>query len=183
MNNKEEIWINQGYQFFAYEGKDSLKIERLSRAVGKNKSSFYHLFADKDIFLERLLEFHLGRAKGMIQKEAEAQNESELIDIIIEHKTDLLFNRQMRIHRGNSDFERYLNEINAISLPALLPVWKEIIGLHEDSYLAQMVLQLSVENFYLQITEENLTKSWLSEYFINIRQMINHIQNKIKANK
>ncbi len=61
---KKEInkaWINAGYQIFAYEGPNGLKVERLAKAVGKNKSSFYHLFGDLEIFIDHLLKHHQHR--------------------------------------------------------------------------------------------------------------------------
>ena len=172
MREIEKIWLETGYKCFAYEGPKGLKIERLSKEVGKNKSSFYHLFADLEIFTESLLEFHLSRAKNISTKESNAKNEEELISIIIEHKTDLLFNRQLRIHRNHPEFKEYLDCIMQFSVQGLLPVWKNIISLSENSVLAQMVLHLSLENFYLQITDETLNESWLKAYFANIRKMV-----------
>lgn len=172
MREIEKIWLETGYKCFAYEGPKGLKIERLSKEVGKNKSSFYHLFADLEVFTESLLEFHLSRAKNISTKESNAKNEEELISIIIEHKTDLLFNRQLRIHRNHPEFKEYLDRIMQFSVQGLLPVWKNIISLSENSALAQMVLHLSLENFYLQITDETLNESWLKAYFADIRQMV-----------
>jgi AcrR family transcriptional regulator len=172
MKEIEKSWIEKGYRFFAYEGPRGLKVERLSKEVGKNKSSFYHLFANLDVFLERLLTFHLHQAKIVAEKESNSKNEKELIKVILEHKLDLLFNRQLRIHRENPDFKNCFNLTNQISIPAILPVWKRIIGLLENNSLAQMVLMLSLENFYLQITEETLNETWLEEYFASIRNMV-----------
>lgn len=172
MKEIEKIWIEKGNRFFAYEGPLGLKIERLSKEVGKNKSSFYHLFADLEIFTERLLANHLQQAKIIAEKESNSINERELIEILIEHKIDLLFNRQLRIHRKNKEFENCFNHINLVTIPAILPVWKKIIDLSENTPLAQMVLNLSLENFYLQITDETLNESWLLAYFANIRQMV-----------
>ena len=172
MKEIEKSWIEKGYWFFAYEGPNGLKIERLSKEVGKNKSSFYHLFADLEIFTERLLGYHLSQAKIIAQKESNSNNERDFAEILLEHKVDLLFNRQLRIHRENKEFENCLNKINQITIPAMLPVWKRIIGLSENDALAQMVLNLSIENFYLQITDETLNEIWLEEYFANIRQMV-----------
>ena len=172
MREIEKIWLETGYTCFAHEGPKGLKVERLSKEVGKNKSSFYHLFADLEVFTESLLEFHLSRAKYISSKESIAKNEEELISIILEHKTDLLFNRQLRIHRSNQEFRRYLDHIMHFSVQGLLPVWKNIIALSEHGTLAQMVLHLSLENFYLQITEETLNREWLREYFAGIRKMV-----------
>jgi AcrR family transcriptional regulator len=176
MKEIEKSWIEKGYRFFAYEGPSGLKIERLSKEVGKNKSSFYHLFADLEVFTERLLKFHFHQAKIIADKESISKNESELIDIILEHKIDLLFNRQLRIHRENPDFKNCFNKINQISIPAILPVWKKIIGISDSTSLAQMVLTLSLENFYLQITDETLNESWLTTYFATLREMVLHFK-------
>lgn len=172
MKDIEKKWLETGYRCFAHEGPNGLKVERLSKEVGKNKSSFYHLFADLEVFTERLLELHLGRAKTISKKESGAKNEGELISIILEHKIDLLFHRQLRIHRENQEFKRYLDHISEFSVQGLLAIWKKIISLSENSALAQMVFHLSLENFYLQITEETLNESWLKAYFANIRQMV-----------
>lgn len=172
MREIEKSWIEIGYRFFAYEGPSGLKVERMAKEVGKNKSSFYHLFADLEVYTQKLLTFHLDQAKIIAEKESSSENERELIDIILKHKIDLLFNRQLRVHRENKEFEVCFNKTNHISIPAILPVWRKIIGLSENSSLAQMVLALSLENFYLQITDETLKEAWLNTYFSNIRQMV-----------
>lgn len=178
MREIEKIWLETGYKCFAYEGPKGLKVERLSKEVGKNKSSFYHLFADLEVFTESLLEFHLRRAKNISAKESNTKTEEELISIIIEHKIDLLFNRQLRIHRDNRAFKKCLSQINRFSIQGLLPVWKNIISLSGNSPLAKMVLHLSLENFYLQITYETLNRDWLKAYFADIRKMVLLFQNQ-----
>ncbi len=172
MKEAEKIWLEIGYMCFAHKGPNSLRVERLAKEVGKNKSSFYHLFADLEVFTERLLELHLHKARVISKIESGAKSEKELISIILEHKIDLLFNRQLRIHRNHPEFKEYLDQILEFSVPGLLPVWKNIISLTENGALAQMVLHLSLENFYLQITNETLTEPWLKAYFANIRKMV-----------
>ena len=44
--------LEVGYTIFSNEGPQGLKIEALAREVGKSKSSFYHCFADLDIFID-----------------------------------------------------------------------------------------------------------------------------------
>jgi AcrR family transcriptional regulator len=168
----EEPWLEEGYRFFANEGPSGLRIERMAKAVGKNKSSFYHLFADMEGYKEQLLAYHVQRSGAVANKEANATNERELIAVIIEHSIDLLFSRQLRVHRANPDFERCFNQVNELSIPAVLPVWQKIIGITENTALARTVLMLTLENFHLQITEENLNSTWLAAYFEGIRAMI-----------
>lgn len=179
MKESEKKWIEIGYRTFAYDGPNSIKIIRMAQKLNKSKSSFYHLFGNLEIFTQRLLDFHLEQAKCIVIKESNAKNEKELIEVLIQHKIDLLFNRQLRFHRETSIFENCFNEINQISFPALVPLWKEIIGLSDNSYLAEMVLALSIDNFYLQITESTLNEEWLKFYFKSIRDMISHFRLKI----
>ena len=42
MNKASKYWIEIGYDTFSYQGVNELKVERLAKKVGKNKSSFYH---------------------------------------------------------------------------------------------------------------------------------------------
>ncbi|MEZ4687033.1 MAG: hypothetical protein R3B47_13480 [Bacteroidia bacterium] len=46
-------------------------MERLARDIGKSKSSFYHHFADLEVFTALLLNQHLEQAKVMAEKEAD----------------------------------------------------------------------------------------------------------------
>lgn len=170
--SKEQIWIEAGYQAFAFEGPQALRIEKLARTIEKNKSSFYHFFADLEIFTERLLDVHLEQAKVMSEKESAAKNETELTQVLLEHKIDLLFNRQLRVQRDRSDFQACFVKTNEISLPKFMPIWKKVIGLNENNHLAQLVLMLSIENFYLQITDETLNSNWIAAYFEKIREMV-----------
>lgn len=169
-------WIKVGYQTFAHEGPHELKVERLARAANKSKSSFYHFFADLEIFITLLLEHHLAQAKIIAEKEAQAQSEQELARILVEHKTDVLFNRQLRFHRENPPFEKCFLLTNEITTPAFLPLWRKIIDLDQEGYLANMVLTFSMENFYLQITDSTLNEDWLNQYFKNIKRMVSRLK-------
>jgi AcrR family transcriptional regulator len=49
-NDKKDTWIQAGYALFAEQGPSALKIEVLAKMVGISKSSFYHYFADLEVF-------------------------------------------------------------------------------------------------------------------------------------
>lgn len=175
MNSKEEAklpWILAGYQDFAKEGPGGLKIERLSRKVAKNKSSFYHYFADPEVFTNHLLRYHLEQAKILAEKESRCKDLKELIEIILEHQEDLFFNRQLRINRSNPDFEMCFNQTNVITIPEFLKVWTKIIGLDDQTDLAASFLKLSMGNFFLSITPEDLSRDWLFSYFEQLLEVV-----------
>jgi AcrR family transcriptional regulator len=172
-------WIDAGYRAFAYEGPQNLKIERLSKEIGKNKSSFYHYFADLDVFRNILLKHHLQQAQLMAVKESECATLEELIDILVAHKTDLLFNRQLRIHRQDAEFRKCFEKTNEITAQSIIRIWAEILDLKDNSYLAGLVLKLSIDNLFLQLTDETLNQNWLRTYFNELRGLIRAFKNNM----
>ena len=181
-DNKLE-WILYGYELFSENGPSGLKVEVLARRVNKSKSSFYHHFADLELFTELLLEYHIERAKIIADKEGLCKNVvPDLLNILLESKQDLLFNRQLRIHRNNNQFKNCFQKTSQEVGQAILGIWAEMLGLRDNSSLANMVLNLSIENFYLQITEQSMTYEWLLSFVIELQTMVKEFQ-KTDAHK
>ncbi len=87
-------WVEAGYHLFAEHGPKGLKIEVIARHVKKSKSSFYHHFSDLKVFTEELLFFHMQRAKQVAELERACKSiVPELLNVLVEAKTYLLFNR------------------------------------------------------------------------------------------
>lgn len=172
----EQGWILAGYAIFAKEGPAGLKVERVAREVGKSKSSFYHLFADTEIFTEKLLAYHLERAREVAAKSAEAKNlVPELLELLFEIKQDLLFNKQLRIYRDNPDFRKCFEQANARVEETFIVKWAESLGLAHHPDLARKILNMTVDNFYLRITEENMSYEWLLSFLNEIRILVKDI--------
>lgn len=180
MKSSELPWLEAGYITFAMEGPTAIKVERLARSVGKNKSSFYFLFADIEVFIGHLLRYHMEQVEVLAEKEAQCSSLEELIELIVANKTDLLFNRQLKIHRENPEFEACFCKTNQMTVASITELWKEMLGLENESYLAGLVLKLSLENFYLQITDETLNKDWLNSYFAELQQLVQSFKNMNK---
>ncbi len=167
--DNKEIWIITGYENFALEGLSGLKIEPLAKKVGKSKSSFYHHFADVDYFLDFLLKLHIKNTCIISLKERNAQNiDPELINIIIEHKIDFLFNKQLRLYQNLKLFPETLNQSNNIVGNLLTMEWTNHLNKRLTKKQTDAILSLVIQNFFLQITVENLNQKWLSEYFFDL---------------
>lgn len=178
MSELQQSWIDVGYAIFAGEGPNALKVEVLARQVNKSKSSFYHHFVDMEIFVEHLLKHHLNRSAIISEEERQCQNViPELLEVLIRNKQDLLFNRQLRIHRNVPAFQACFQKASEEVGGAIAGIWAEALGLQDHSHLAQMVLKLSLENFYLQITAENLNYDWLEQYMRELQSMIRELKN------
>ncbi len=176
-NKTKQPWILTGYDLFSKEGPKGLKVEVIARLTGKSKSSFYHHFADLDVFTELLLNYHLERAIVIADKEKLCKNViPELLQLLIDVKQDLLFNRQLRINRSVPAFKLCFEKSNRYVSEAILPIWAEMLGVSNNSTLAQLVLNLSLENFYLQITDDTLTYEWLVSYVNELKMMVKAFQ-------
>ncbi len=173
-----EPWILAGYELFANEGPKGLKVETISKKVKISKSSFYHHFVDLDIFTDILLSYHLDRTKIVAEKERRCKSiDPELINILLEFKLDLLFNRQLRINRANVKFRDCFELSNQLSEMAIMEVWAKDLGLLDKSKLVKILFSIVIDNFYLQITKETLNYDWLSEYFKNLRKLTIELKN------
>jgi len=176
MTDKEEIWIIKGYETFAFLGENGLKVEHLAKSVGISKSSFYHLFADLDVFIEKLFLHHLAKSKEIAEKEKLAKTiNPELINILIEHKTDLLFNRQLRINANKQNFKNTLLISNNIIGKDFINLWLADTKTRLSVAQAEGLIELALENFFLQINPENINISWLECYFENLKRITQSI--------
>jgi AcrR family transcriptional regulator len=176
-NTKKQQWIEIGYSLFAEQGPKGLKVETLARAVGKSKSSFYHYFADLEVFIQELFEYHLERAK-IIYEVAKAcqQMDPDFLDLILTYKEDVFFHRQLRIHRELPNYNRYIEKVHHPIEEAFLEIWGAALMLEDKLFLAQAFLSLVVDNFYMRIHEENLNPEWLRAYLKEITNMVRGIQ-------
>jgi AcrR family transcriptional regulator len=166
------IWIKVGYEIFALKGLNGLQVEPLAKLAGKNKSSFYHLFSDIEIFLDELLIYHISQVKLMCEKESKAHNfNPDIINIFVEHKIDILFNKQLRINNQNPEFIKVVK----ITDEGLAEVYTFLLRTDLKLNLKQKGIdsffQLALNNFFLQINVDNLNFQWLAYYFDEVKRL------------
>lgn len=179
MENKNKLpWILSGYEIFAQQGPTGLKVEVISRKVNKSKSSFYHHFADMEVFTEHLLNYHMEQSKLITNLASSCKSvDPELINALLEVKLDLFFNKQLRMNRRIESYKLCFQKANNLAAGAFISLFEKDLALNNNIGLAKIVFDLVLENFYLQLTEENLTYTWLSNYFKEIKLMVAGIKN------
>ncbi|MBI1316827.1 TetR family transcriptional regulator [bacterium] len=176
MKEVRQPWIEEAYVRFARGGPSAVQIEPLARSVGKSKSSFYHLFADGEGLTAALLNHHRDQSKILALKEAQCTEVEAWIEVLLAHKTDVLFNRQLRIHRDRPDFRACFEQTVECTLPAIVPLWARFVGMDHRPPAAETALRLSIEHFFFQITEQTLQREWLAAYFHELQQNLIHIR-------
>jgi AcrR family transcriptional regulator len=180
MREKKETWIIRGYEIFALSGEKGLKIELLAKEVGISKSSFYHHFADMAIFLDNILLHHLNQSFIIADKERKAKTiNPDLITILIEHKIDLLFNRQLRIHSNKLIFKSTLDQSNRIIGNDFVALWLKDAKLNLGIKQVESIFELALENFFLQINQDNLTREWLIAYFEKLNRITQNFESPV----
>lgn len=172
MIDAKENWIKIGYEIFAISGENALKIEVLAKKIGISKSSFYHHFAEIDLFIEQLLLYHLKQSVIMAEKEKAANTiNPELICILIEHRMDLLFNRQLRFNQHIEHYKNTLLKSNRIIGNEFVKLWAKDLNLALSQKQLEGLFELALENFFLQINHENLHFDWLKQYFEHLKKI------------
>ncbi len=172
MSVSKETWIAAGYAQFAIEGYHALKVERVAKQVGISKSSFYHHFIDFDTFVAYLLEHHLHRASELGAKERQTrQIMPDLVDLLLEYRTDLLFSRELRIHCQAPAFASTLQDAARAMGDSFSVVWIREINMQLNPNQLQAFFALAVENFALQLNAETLNREWLSQYFSKLKRI------------
>jgi AcrR family transcriptional regulator len=175
-NSIEQPWIDAGYEIFSQQGPDALKIEQIARKVGISKSSFYHHFADIDIFREKLLEFHLHRALLIAEKAKLCKAvEPDLLLMFIEMKQDLLFNRQLRIHRSNMAFQLSFERAHTVVQDEFIGIWAAMLDLKDQPRIAQNILNVATDLFYQRLTNDNLTYDWFVTFIEEIKVFLKDV--------
>jgi hypothetical protein len=99
----------------------------------------------------------------------------DMLHLLLEVKQDILFNRQLRIHRNIPEFRTCFEKANGQVVEAFLSIWAEALNLGDKTYLARIILNLTIENFYLRVTAETLTYDWLLAYLSEIQFMVQEI--------
>ncbi|MGF1533015.1 MAG: TetR/AcrR family transcriptional regulator [Bernardetiaceae bacterium] len=169
--DRQKIWIEAGYQMVAYQGVQMLKVEPLAQTVGVSKSSFYHHFADMEVFWEALLGHHLLQVRCLADRERSATCIfPELIDSLMDHRLDLLFNRQLRINRHRPDFSSVIAAADNMIGDSFILLWVKELNLKLSPHQLQAFFGLALEHFFLQIPAKNLTHAWLTDYFVALKE-------------
>jgi AcrR family transcriptional regulator len=172
MNESKNIWIENGYKMYSSTGISGIKIEKLAKKIEKSKSSFYHYFADLECFEEVLFDHHYKQCLILAEKEKSCKTiYPDLINILLEHKTDLLFNRQLRIDRNNITVEKALEKSQKILGNYALMLWTKQINIKLSTDQLEGLFEIATDDFYMRINDNNLNYEFLSSYFKNLTQI------------
>jgi AcrR family transcriptional regulator len=176
MKINKEYWVEKGYELFASHGQKDMKVEVLSRQLGISKSSFYHYFADMSVFMDILFDYHISRSRVIGEKFKQFKNiDTDFIHYLMSIKTDLLFVRQLKLVPTNPEFTNCLMQTRGLMGADLFTLWVKEIGLENNLTAAKNFFAVARDNFFLQLSAESINYNWLSDYFGNIKKLIQQL--------
>ena len=161
----DQPWIETGYSLFSRDGLSGLKIDLIAKKIGISRSSFYHHFADMEIFQEKLLEYHLTRAQRASERVKACKTmDPEFLHAMVEEKEYILFNRHLRNNRQIPVYKTSLETaIGMMTLP-VMPLWIEMLGLHHKPDVALKCFMMTADILFHRMTEENMNYEWLKSF-------------------
>jgi len=77
-----------------------------------------------------------------------------------------------RVLRDIPAFKRCFDRTSSYVGQTILTIWASELNLVNNSDLAQMVLNMSLDNFFLQITDKTLTYDWVVDYVNELKTMV-----------
>lgn len=176
MARTKNKFIVVGYEAFAIHGEKGLNVEQLSKKVGVNKSSFYHYFVDKSQFFDGLLRHHTQQIKLMGEKERKTSKiDPDLIEIFLEHKIDLLFNKQLRFGAENKHYEAIVQQSCLIIGNDFINIWIKDLQLPFTALQLEGIFNLAMAHLFVQINADNFTRDWLAQYFQDFKKMVQRL--------
>lgn len=176
-SNIEQPWIEAGYELFSNEGPVGLKVDKIARKVGISRSSFYHLFADLNVFEEKLLVYHTGRAQQAAEKVKSCKTiDPDLLLKIVEEKEYVLFNRQLRIHRDNPAYRTGFENAIAVVSKELIATWAAMLDLQHKPDVARTLFKMTADLLFHRMTTENINYEWLKIFLKEITLLVNEMK-------
>jgi len=172
-NNSEHIWIEAGYNQFAAEGLEGIQVERLARITALNKAGYYHYFGDRDTFLEKLMEHHLHLAITYTNELKQVEQfDPQYIELLIKHKTQLMFANQLVRNRHNQLLVSTHQSINEMVDPVLSKLFADFIGFKDHLELSTKYFNQVRYMFHAQITPERMNYPYLRDFMYEAREVI-----------
>jgi AcrR family transcriptional regulator len=174
--SKAEKWLEAGYEMFAVEGSQALKVERLARLLNLNKSGFYHHFGSPKQFQIELFKYHGRVARQMALEIPECKKiDPDFFVLIVKYKWCFLFQGQLLRRSNFANYEATFLEVTNILDRPLLPLWCQHIRREDNMDTILKYFNLFRDQFYARANGENMSYMFLHNLFTESEGVIKEI--------
>ncbi|HMG92529.1 MAG TPA: TetR/AcrR family transcriptional regulator [Chryseolinea sp.] len=167
------VWTEQGYSLFAEEGLDGIQIERLSRMLQLNKSSFYHYFGDMEVYCAELLRLHERKCDMFYDEIKHIKTiDPEYFQKVVEHKVTMIFQVQLYHTKSKPAYYNLAEMIDEKEGPILRDLWNDYLGFNDNADLAIRYFIIVRDMVYRRISLQNLTYEFLRKIFTEAKVVL-----------
>lgn len=172
-------WVEAGYELFAYEGPNDIRVERLARILDLNKSSFYHYFGNIDYFYEQVVALHAERSTWYIADIQKCSDfDPDFLNVMVQHKMFILAHMQLVLNRHIPLFFETFQELSLKIDQSILPLWSTFIGIPNQPKLALQYFQQVRDMFFSRITVNTLEYPFLHTLAFDAKDIVLKMSNE-----
>lgn len=171
--NQKQQWIETAYLHFSEFGPNGLNIKNIASDAGVSRTSFYHFFTDAEDLIDHLLEYHREIAKEYDAKIAKCRAYSpDIFEVIAAYRTNVLFHRQLLLHKENPKFYLTYQVLNKSSNEIIYPFWATYFDYRGNSIVGKEIHLMLMDLWYLHLQENDFTPEALLENSNKIRRQV-----------
>lgn len=168
-----QVWIDCGYNLFAQEGPEAIKVERLAQILDLNKSGFYHYFGDRQSFIEQLMKKHLKDAELLADDFREVQEfDPQFMEVLIKYTLTVMAHNQLVRNRHDDLLTKTYHQVNDMIDPIIIRLFADFIGFKDHLEFSGKYYGQVRDGFYTQISFDRMTYPFLKDYLYQAREVI-----------
>ncbi len=178
--------IEIGYHIFAMNGPEHVE-DRVAQEVNLKRNEFHDQFGSEETFIEQLLSHHIALVDEFLEDTEHCKSwDPDLINLIVEYKTTILFNRQLKLHSNDPIFSLTFNRVSYLVRAQAFDLWRKYTDLWQHHELSLELFEVLRDVFHSRISSEKMNyeylKSLTNEFKGLIEKLIKLEQTVLKGN-
>jgi AcrR family transcriptional regulator len=173
---QKKDWIQLGYKLFSEQGVSGIVIEKMSKTLACNKSSFYWHFNSKKEFIGELINFWIANeTEQIINQTGKAKTIHQKLDLFLEitFKNDpylefIFFLK--RYAKKNPETQHIIDEIDSKRLDFTMQLFQEIGYNTDESRIKASIFYKYLIGYHEMIKNKKQSK----EYLLDVKQELKH---------
>lgn len=174
----QKDWLELGFTYFSEMGESGLNVDKMSRVLKCNKSSFYWHFKTKKDFINKLIEYWINidtnQIIAAVDKEESAKNKLlKLIEITFKKDANLDFIFYLKKYaQKNKEIQKIVNQIDKERMTYVAELLKEIGYTKEDARIKASLFYKFLIGYHEMIRYKKQKKNYLSDVLYELNHFI-----------
>lgn len=175
----KEDWIKLGYKLFSVSGETGLNVDRMSRKLNCNKSSFYWHFKSKTAFIDYLIEYWISlnttQIINVVDQQLTAKNKIlKLLEIVFKKDSNLDFIFYLkRYARKNKEIQDTIDKIDFERIEYLTALFKNLDYDNEMAKTKSHIFYKYLIGYHEMIRYKKQDKDYLQKVLSDVNHFIN----------